>query len=89
MVGVVVVEAVEGGHMAGIHRRGRGARYGGIRAIGVAIGRALRRATMAERRRAVLRSGLVEDIGIEEGLVVVIVVSDAHDRGEIGHAIDD
>ena len=57
MVGIVVVETIERRHMARVHRRGRGARDGGIGAVGVAIGRLLGRATMAEgtwRRRAIL-----------------------------------
>jgi hypothetical protein len=75
---VVIVErvAVEGWHVAWVHRRGRGPRDRGVGAIGVAIGRLLGRATMAEGARwwcPILRSSLVEHIGIEETLVERLV----------------
>ena len=57
MVDVVVVETIEGGHMARVHRGGCGARDWGVGAVRVAIGRLLGRAAMAEgawRRGAIL-----------------------------------
>jgi hypothetical protein len=72
VVGVVVVEAVEGRHVARVHGWRRGARDGRVGAVRVAIGRLLGRPAVAEgawRRRTILRSGLVEDVGIEEALL--------------------